>query len=227
MPGDPTTTLIAHIHDREENHITAIARELHDEFGGLLVGALMDIAWVTQQARSLAPDIKAKLLRAQQTLSQAVDRKRKLVEELHPSLLDNVGLFAALQWHVDDRGSRAGVACELELPREEPVLTKKAAVAIYRITGALLDLVAAGQPSLTLLKIDVETDEIVLTVSNQDRPKGAEIRATDAAGECALASVLYRVRAFGGQLSSGSSAVGLGIAEARFPLHQLQQEQQA
>ena len=230
LPGDPAvTTLIAHIHDREEKHLAAIARELHDEFGGLLVGALMDIAWVAQRAAALPPDARAKLARAQQTLGQAVDRKRKLVEDLHPSLLDNVGLFATLQWRVDDLSTRAGVPCELELPREEPALSKKAGIAVYRIADALLELVTAGQPSLTVLKVSVEGGEIVMTVSTPDRlePAGGEMQPPDAAGECALASVLYRVRAYGGQFSSHANAIGLGVAEARFPLHLLQQEKQA
>src|ERR1700730_11303739 len=100
--GDPAasaSSLIEHIQGVMEHQKAVLARDLHDELGGLLVGAVMDLAWVEQHMSAPPAELKQTLVRARQTLAAAIDMKRKLIEELRPTLLDNVGVFAALRWH--------------------------------------------------------------------------------------------------------------------------------
>jgi signal transduction histidine kinase len=60
--------------------------------GGLLVGAIMDVGWVSQQTGS-SDAVKEKLARATGLLRSAIELKRGLIERLRPTLLDNVGLL--------------------------------------------------------------------------------------------------------------------------------------
>jgi signal transduction histidine kinase len=101
------SSLIEHIQGVMEHQKAMLARDLHDELGGLLVGAVMDLAWAEQHMSAPPAELKQKLVRARQTLAAAIDMKRKLIEELRPTLLDNVGLFAALRWHVEAACKRA------------------------------------------------------------------------------------------------------------------------
>jgi CHASE3 domain sensor protein len=95
--------LSTHLQNVAEREKAVLARELHDELGGLLVGARMDISWAEQHLAGDHPEVKQRLHRVQQNLSAGVDLKRRIIEELRPTLLDNVGLFAALRWQLKRR----------------------------------------------------------------------------------------------------------------------------
>jgi signal transduction histidine kinase len=80
----------------------------------MLVAASMDLAWLeqhvaTESSAAPAGDVRRRLRRLRDTLGGAVDIKRKIIEELRPTLLDNVGLFAALRWLVGNNCARAAL----------------------------------------------------------------------------------------------------------------------
>ena len=109
--------LSTHLQSMAEREKAALARELHDELGGLLVGARMDISWAEQHLGDDDSGLKERLRRVQQNLSAGVDLKRRIIEELRPTLLDNVGLFAALRWQLKETCGGAGLKCTESYPR--------------------------------------------------------------------------------------------------------------
>ena len=100
--------LSTHLQSVAEREKASLARELHDELGGLLVGARMDISWAEQHLAPPSVDIKQRLNRVQQNLSAGIDLKRRIIEELRPTLLDNVGFIAALRWQMKETCARDG-----------------------------------------------------------------------------------------------------------------------
>ena len=102
--------LSTHLQSVSEREKAGLARELHDELGGLLVGARMDISWAEQHLQPGDVDLKHRLNRVQQNLSAGIDLKRRIIEELRPTLLDNVGFIAALRWQMKESCVRAGLA---------------------------------------------------------------------------------------------------------------------
>src|SRR6202012_694027 len=103
--------LSTHLQNVAEREKASLARELHDELGGLLVGARMDISWAEQHLTAGVVDMKQRLNRVQQNLSGGIDLKRRIIEELRPTLLDNVGFIAALRWQLKESCARAGFKC--------------------------------------------------------------------------------------------------------------------
>ena len=79
------------------------------------------------------PDLKLRLNRVQQNLAAGVDLKRRIIEELRPTLLDNVGLFAALRWQMKETCGSAGLKCSESYPDEEPRFKSEASIALFRI----------------------------------------------------------------------------------------------
>ena len=75
---------------REEEK-SRLARDIHDELGGILVGAKMDVAWASQRCKASLPEAANKLERALTMLDEGVEIKRRIIEELRPTLLDNLG----------------------------------------------------------------------------------------------------------------------------------------
>jgi signal transduction histidine kinase len=57
------------------------------------------------------------------TLNASIDMMRRITEELRPTLLDNVGLLAALRWQIKDMCRRLAIQCDEHMPEAEPQLT--------------------------------------------------------------------------------------------------------
>src|ERR1700733_5538179 len=107
------------IQHRTEARISTVVRILHDELGGLLVSAIMDLGWVNGHSLP-AEDVNKRLTRVHQALTSAIDLKRDLIESLRPSILDNFGLIAAFRWHLTQACEHAATLCTHRLPEYEP-----------------------------------------------------------------------------------------------------------
>src|SRR4029077_3842443 len=90
--------LSTHLQNFAEKERSELARNLHDELGGLLTAAKMDLSWL--QARLGEPPNERRLAQLGDVLDQAMNVKRRVVEHLRPSLLDHFGLATALRAHV-------------------------------------------------------------------------------------------------------------------------------
>ncbi len=208
--------LSTHLQNVAERQKAALARELHDELGGLLVGARMDISWAELHLPNIDPEIKMRLHRVQQNLSAGVDLKRRIIEELRPTLLDNVGLFAALRWQLKETCRNAGLKCIESYPDVEPKFTSEAAIALFRIAQEAFTniLKHSGAKSMDIT-LHVDADAIVMQIA--DDGKGVPANRLKAIGSHGLASMRHRVRALGGRLDVRSPASGGTALLVRIP----------
>jgi signal transduction histidine kinase len=208
--------LSTHLQNVSEREKAVLARELHDELGGLLVGARMDLSWAEQHLARDDPDMKQRLHRVQQSLSAGVDLKRRIIEELRPTLLDNVGLFAALRWQSKETCGSAGLECTEAYPDEEPKFTSEAAIALFRIAQeAFTNILKHAEATSVDLTLGLDGDAIVMRIS--DDGKGIPASRLNAIGSHGLASMRHRVRALGGRLDVRSPASGGTILLVRIP----------
>jgi signal transduction histidine kinase len=209
--------LSTHLQSVSEREKASLARELHDELGGLLVGARMDISWAEQHLAKDDPDMKQRLHRVQQNLAAGVDLKRRIIEELRPTLLDNVGLFAALRWQLKETCGSAGLNCIESYPDEEPKFTSEAAIALFRIAQEAFTniLKHSGAKSMDLT-VDFDGNAIVMQIS--DDGKGMPAGQFTDIGSHGLASMRHRVRALGGRLDVRSPESGGTTLLVRIPV---------
>lgn len=134
---------------------SSLARTLHDEVGGLLVGGLMDMSWVLQQSGQ-SDVVQDKLARAIGSLRAAIDITRRLVETLRPSLLDDVGLCSTIGWHLKASCDAAGVPYLESYPSNEPPLSADFKIAVFRIfQEALMQILSRGVPSELSLQVEI------------------------------------------------------------------------
>ena len=208
--------LSTHLQSVAEREKASLARELHDELGGLLVGARMDISWAEQHLSGDAPGVRERLRRVQHSLAAGVDLKRRIIEELRPTLLDNVGLFAALRWQLKETCGRAGLKCGEFYPDEEPKFTSEAAIALFRIAQeAFTNIVKHSAAKSMDLALDLDEDAIVMQIT--DDGTGIPVGRLTAIGSHGLASMRHRVRALGGRLDVRSPASGGTTLLVRIP----------
>ncbi len=95
------SVLSRHLLKVSEVEKAKLARELHDEMGSSLTAIGMDIMIVTEKLKKIAPELSSQLIRAKQTLQETVDLKRRIIEDLRPSMLDNLGLVASIRNHCE------------------------------------------------------------------------------------------------------------------------------
>ena len=208
--------LSTHLQSMSEREKAAVARELHDELGGLLVGARMDISWAEQHLSGDDPGVRERLHRVQNSLAAGVDLKRRIIEELRPTLLDNVGLFAALRWQLKETCGRAGLKCTEFYPDEEPKFTSEAAIALFRIAQeAFTNIVKHSSAKSMDLALDLDGDAIVMQIT--DDGSGIPAGRFTAIGSHGLASMRHRVRALGGRLDVRSPGSGGTTLLVRIP----------
>jgi signal transduction histidine kinase len=164
-PSADTNALASHLQASIEMERSQLTRELHDDLGGLLVGALMDVAWV--EARVESQDLQVKLRRARDSLRSAVDLKRNLIEGMRPTLLENVGLFAAMRWHFSKFCDPTVVQCAAKLSGPEPVLNPHVGIAIYRITEEALRLICASLKARSIaLGAEVSDSALIVRIEH-------------------------------------------------------------
>jgi signal transduction histidine kinase len=217
--------LSTHLQSVSEREKASLARELHDELGGLLVGARMDISWVEQHLAKNDPDMKQRLNRVQQNLSSGVDLKRRIIEELRPTLLDNVGLSAALRWQLKETCRNAGLKCIESYPEEELKFNAEASIALFRIAQeAFTNILKHSEATTVDVSLDLDDETLMMRIA--DNGKGIPAGRFTAIASHGLASMRHRVRALGGRLdvrspSSGGTTllVQVPVANAVIPDH--------
>jgi signal transduction histidine kinase len=212
----PTVEDLTHavrgLQEDAEKKISSVVRILHDELGGLLVSAVMDLSWINQHSGS--EFVGDKLARVHHSLAAAIDLKRNLIESLRPSILDNFGLTAAFRWHLTHACEHAAAFCTHTLPENEPRLRPEASIALFRIGQETLSAVLAE----SLLKhvdfsMAIEDEKLLLQVTHEH----FEAETTDMLHTSTnLYATLQRIDALGGSWSIHRSGTG-SLMRAAFP----------
>jgi signal transduction histidine kinase len=218
MRTEQLSVLSRHLISVSEEEKSRLARELHDELGANLTGISMDINAVADQLRQGHPQLTGMLERARATLVDTVELKRRIVEDLRPSLLDNLGLSAALQSYCEQFAKVSGVQCEALIDGEVDVVTPIQAIAVFRIVQESLNNVAkyasAKQVIVHLLRTP---DSLALEVC--DDGVGIDMDAVSKPKSHGLLGMRERALLLGGtfKLGRGVNQVGTCV-EATLPL---------
>jgi signal transduction histidine kinase len=211
------TALSTHLQGVSELEKSALSRELHDELGGLLVAARMDLSWLQQRLPTSDPAIEQRFRRIHESLSAGVDLKRRVVEELRPTLLDNMGLFAALRWQFRETCRRAGLKCTESIPESEPRFNPDAAIGVFRIAQeALTNILKHAEAKTADLSIGIDGETFVLRIS--DDGKGIPPSRLQTIASHGLATMRHRVTALGGSWDVRSGGSGGTVLTALIPL---------
>jgi signal transduction histidine kinase len=145
------SVLSRHLISVAEEEKSRLARELHDEMGANLTAISIDLNAVGARLKDREPELAGMLERARATLVDTVQLKRRIVENLRPSLLDNLGLAAAVQSYCAEFGQLTGVDCEALVEREVDQAGPMHAIAVFRIVQEALNNVAKYAKARTVI----------------------------------------------------------------------------
>jgi two-component system sensor histidine kinase UhpB len=120
----------------QEEERKRIARELHDETAQSLTSIVVNLVAVEQQVEG-SPGIDAQLmdrLRLTNEVAQrTLDETRRLMFDLRPSVLDDLGLVPALRWFISQRVQPAGLKADLQTTGLHERLPEELETALFRI----------------------------------------------------------------------------------------------
>jgi two-component system sensor histidine kinase UhpB len=200
-----------------ENERQRIARELHDELGGLLTGIKAYLSVLAERHRQ-AGEVPDALLGDAGALAQdAIDTMRRVITDLRPSLLDQLGIWAALEWHVEQIGQRTGLRCSCRIdPAAAITLDPDRSTMLFRIVQeALTNVQRHARAGQVALRVAREGGELVLTVEDD----GCGIRDGAASGNAwGILGMQERSRNFGGDLGVAARPGGGTVVTLRLPV---------
>ena len=207
MVQERTTSLrmlAANLHQVRENERTRLSRELHDELGALLTAAKLDVARLKSRIGQL-PDSSELLGRIQHltdTLNQGIALKRRIIEDLSPSALSNLGLVPALEIQAREYAEKSGLKVVTHF--DYVTLNKDKALTVYRLIQEALTNVSkyakASEVRITL------TDEgSMARILVEDNGAGFDPNQQLPAGSHGLSGMSYRVETQGGSIKIDSA----------------------
>ena len=200
------SALSSHLQSLAEKEKSELARTLHDELGGLLTAAKMDLSWL--QSRVEKPEHQERLAQLGSVLDEAMGLKRRVVEELRPSLLDHFGLSTALRAYVDDACSKAKIKADIRLPDDGAAVPKDIAIALFRIVQeGLNNIVRHAGARNVVLDLVADGNEYAFTL--HDDGCGFNPKINRESWPHGIMGMQHRVRALGGRFSL-ESAPGKG-----------------
>lgn len=192
--------LATHLQDVRETERGYLARELHDELGSLLTAAKLDVARLKSRLLD-APDATQRLQHLTELLNSGIALKRRIIEDLRPSSLSNLGLVASLEILGREFAERSGIQVQMAL--EPVVMDESRQLTIYRMV----------QESLTNIGKYAEATEATIVLKNYanhvivevaDNGKGFEPRRVHPSTH-GLAGMRHRVEAARGRLTISST----------------------
>ena len=212
------SALSSHLQNVSEAEKSALARELHDELGGLLVATKMDLMWLRKKIDNGDPELAQRWTRVLKSLDEGVDLKRRIIENLRPTLLDNLGLVAALRWLVSETGRRSGLACYEQCTEEDlSDLSPEANIALYRVAQECLTNIMKHARA-TQLKVSLESNESEIRLVVQDNGEGIAMNRVGVPQSYGIASMQHRVAAIGGSMRIERVPSGHGtVVEVKIP----------
>lgn len=206
--------LNAHLQDIREVERGRLSRLLHDELGALLTAAKLDLTRLRRALPEMPTDAAARLQHLGSALDQGVALKRRIMEELSPAALHNLGLRTAIEFLVSDFRQRSGVAVTLQI--EDVAPADATGIVVYRLVQECLDNLqqhaAAASASVVLSR-----DGQQLLVLVRDSGQGfdpAQVPPT----RHGLRQLRHRIESLGGRMLVVSAPDHGTEVEARLPL---------
>jgi signal transduction histidine kinase len=216
------TNLAKYLQTIREDEKSNLARELHDELGALLTAAKLDIARLKRSLGELSPDAQARMNHLGATINAGIGLKRRIIEDLRPSSLSNLGLLAALEIQVQEFEERSGLQIVADL--QAVTVPAQADIVIYRfVQEALTNIVKhakATQVAVTLKEVDKQV--YLAVIDNGVGMAQAQAKKQSVHG---LLGMRYRIEALSGRMSVSPSLFGKGLRlEAWLPIDRSSQD---
>jgi PAS domain S-box-containing protein len=174
-----------------------IALEVHDVLGQALTGLKLDVSWIYKQilvSRGLIEPspVLSRLATSLELVDATIQSVREIATTLRPSVLDQLGLEAAIEWQAQEFHHRTGIACATSISPDQIDVDAEQSTALFRILQEILTNVVRHAHAT---EVDIRLEETPEHVIMQVRDNGKGITAVEQSGPQAFGLLGMRLRA--------------------------------
>lgn len=207
------TELAHHLQTAREDERHRLARNLHDDLGALLTSAKLDAARIRSRLAGSAPEALELLTHLVGTLNSGIALGRRIIEDLRPSALSNLGLVSALEILAREFGEQSTVQVHCAL---EPVELKPSAeLMAYRLVQeAITNITKYAKAQNVWIVLATRNGEVEVSVRDDGLGFDTSAKPQSAYG---LVGMRFRVEAEGGVLTMVSGPGRGTLIQARLP----------
>lgn len=198
----------------QEAERAKLSRELHDEIGQALATIRLELARIDAGGGTQE---RGRLERARALVDSTVKTVRNISLMLRPSLLDDLGLVAALQWLSEDFSRRTGIPCSVIDRDVSETLPEEHLTCAYRVVQEALHNVEKHAGAFRV-EVSIEQRGEELRIAVEDDGRGVDPAELIAGPQLGILGMRERVAGLGGGFSIGPRAVRGTHVEARLPV---------
>ena len=199
---DQLREIAAHQDRIKEDERKRIAREIHDELGGLMTAIKSYLSFTIDDAQRRGETPDRHLLDTCALADNAIETVRRVITDLRPSVLDQLGVWAALEWYADQFYQRTRLHCRVDIDDDTAAIEidPQRSTALFRITQeTLTNVVRHAKATEVGLRARIEQGSVVLEI--QDNGCGIEAAESLKRDSWGIAGMYERARYFGGAVS--------------------------
>ncbi len=197
--------LLDRLVDTQEMERQRIARELHDATGQSLTAIALGLRGVQRMLEKRDPTTTGQLHELESYSTSALGELRRIIADLRPPQLDDLGLTPALRWYAQSFQARWEIECQFQFAGEAVRLPSDTETVIFRIVQeALTNVARHAHARHTLVRLENRPGEVVVTISDDgqgfdtgavlhgerppDRPATGHSNAPGCCGQCTVHS---------------------------------------
>lgn len=204
--------LSTYLQSVREKESARIAREIHDELGQSLTALQMDVSWLGGQLPDDCTLLREKARRMERLVDATIDSVHRIITELRPILLDDLGLTAAIEWQAQEFEERTGIECDVYIDCHDSSIEKDLATALFRIFQETLTNVVR-HAGATLVRVRLVQGEEGLCLEVIDNGKGITRKQAEDPRSFGIIGIRERVNLWNGRVRiTGKSKRGTTVA---------------
>ena len=216
--------LSASLQSAREKEAARIARQIHDELGGILTGLRWELESLEKMLQHPADEAQQKMMRDKLTTmlgltDTTIHAVRNISSDLRPSILDDLGLMEAVEWQTQQFQARTGIRCRCDCAVQPIPLGSQESTAVFRILQeALTNILRHAQA--TDVGVVMKEEDGVFTLTVADNGRGITTAEKLSRSSLGLLSMQERAHLIGGEVEiTGLYGCGTTL-RVRVPLSQ-------
>ena len=194
--------LLENQHRKKEQERSRVAQLIHDEIGTKLTAAKANLSFLMDQAKRSGADANPQLAQACTLLDSTFDTVRNVILDLRPSVLDNLGIWSALEWYCGQNARRAQVFCDflIDPALEDHVPAPELSTALFRILQEALANIALHAKA-TEITVRVSPEQQFIKMEVEDNGIGIDLAKLQQIESWGIIDMTERTRYLGGSLT--------------------------
>ena len=160
-----------HLQSRQEQESGRIARDIHDDLGQLLTAIDFDLAYIAKRLHPEQKELLSKTKKASELAKASIETVQRIASELRPTILDDLGLMAAMEWQAEEYRKHTEINCKVTFDPRIEIDDSDLATALFRAFQEALTN-TARYADATRISVSVRMDDSRLVLEIIDNGIG-------------------------------------------------------